>query len=211
MKLGTYFSRSWPSYPQAFVCLDANASLTENIILGLNAGFCRKQERIPNEAHLSALRSPQKTYPWLSCAHAHPRRSRGHSRTQGPRAGPPRGLRPGSQFGFTREQRLRRKAQITLVLARGRSTGGGAMRLHSIPSESGPRLGVIVGRHAWPRAVDRNRFRRLARETFRLLQHRLQPRDYMVRARNPQRGEPSGAEIEKLFLEWCNTEGEGQA
>jgi len=85
------------------------------------------------------------------------------------------------------------------------------MRLHSIPSESGPRLGVIAGRHAWPRAVDRNRFRRLARETFRLLQHRLQPRDYMVRARNPQRGEPSGAEIEKLFLAWCNTEGDGQA
>lgn len=161
-----------------------------------------------NEAHLSALRSPQKTHPRLSCAHAHPRRSRGHSRTPGPRPGPPLGLRSSSQFGFSREQRLRRKAQITSVLARGRSTVGGGMQLHSVPSNSGPRLGVIAGRQAWPRAVDRNRFRRLAREAFRLLQHRLQQRDYIIRARNPQRGEPSGAEIGKLLASWCKTDGE---
>ena len=162
------------------------------------------------EAHLSALRSPQKTYPRLSCAHAYPRRSRGHPRTPGPRPGPPFGLRSSSQFGFSRAQRLRRKAQITSVLSRGRSTAGGGVQLHSMPGNGGPRLGVIAGRHAWPRAVDRNRFRRLVRETFRLLQHRLQQRDYIVRARNPQRGEPSGAEIGKLFVAWCTTEGEGQ-
>jgi len=83
------------------------------------------------------------------------------------------------------------------------------MQLHSVPSDSGsPRLGVIAGRHAWPRAVDRNRFRRLVRETFRLLQHRLQPRDYIVRARNPQRGEPNGVEIGKLLAAWCKTDGD---
>lgn len=97
------------------------------------------------------------------------------------------------------------------VLARGRSIAGGGMQLHSMPSDSGPRLGVIAGRHAWPRAVDRNRFRRLVRETFRLLQHRLQPRDYIVRARNPQRGEPSAAEIEKLLAAWCMTKGASRA
>ena len=78
------------------------------------------------------------------------------------------------------------------------------MQLHSMPSDSGPRLGVIAGRHAWRRAVDRNRFRRMVRETFRLLQHRLQQRDYIVRARNPQ-GEPSGVEIKKLLAAWCKT------
>ena len=82
------------------------------------------------------------------------------------------------------------------------------MQLHSMPSNSGPRLGVIAGRHAWPRAVDRNRFRRLVRETFRLLQHRLQQRDYIVRTRNPQQGEPSGVEIERLLAPWCMTDGE---
>lgn len=82
------------------------------------------------------------------------------------------------------------------------------MQLHSMPSDSGPRLGVIAGRHAWPRAVDRNRFRRLVRETFRLLQHRLQQRDYLIRARNPQRGEPSGVAIGKLLAAWCKTDAE---
>ena len=81
------------------------------------------------------------------------------------------------------------------------------MQLHSIPSDSGPRLGVIAGRGAWPRAVDRNRFRRLVRETFRRLQQQLQQRDYVVRARNAQRGDPSGAEIAKLFAAWCKTDG----
>jgi ribonuclease P protein component len=85
------------------------------------------------------------------------------------------------------------------------------MQLHSVPSDKGPRLGVIVGRHAWPRAVDRNRFRRLVRETFRLMQHRLQQRDYIIRARNPQRGAPSGVEIGKLLAPWCKTDGERQA
>ena len=186
-------------------------ALTIDVVLRSNAGFCRKQERIQHEAHLSALRNPQKTHPRLSCAHAHSRRSRGYSRSPGPRPGPPFGLRSSSQFGFSREQRLRRKAQITSVLARGRSTGGGGMQLHSIPSDSGPRLGVIAGTRAWPRAVDRNRFRRLVRETFRVLQHRLQARDYIVRARNPQRGGPSGAEIKKLFVAWCTTEAERRA
>ncbi|MFA5912528.1 MAG: ribonuclease P protein component [Burkholderiales bacterium] len=120
-------------------------------------------------------------------------------------------MRSSSQLGFSREQRLRRKAQITSVLARGRSTSGGSMQLHSLPSTSGPRLGVIAGRHAWPRAVDRNRFRRLVREAFRVLQHRLQPRDYLVRARNPQRAAPDAAEIKKLLLAWCKTETERQA
>ena len=85
------------------------------------------------------------------------------------------------------------------------------MRLHSMPSDSGPRLGVIAGRHAWPRAVDRNRFRRLVRETFRLLQHDLQQRDYIVRAHNPQRGGPNRVEIERLLQAWCKTDGQQRA
>lgn len=161
-----------------------------------------------DEAHLPTLSSPQKTHPWLSCAHAHPWWPRGDSRAPGPRPGPPFGLRARPKFGFSREQRLRRKAQITSVLAHGRATGGSGMQLQSMPSDNGPRLGVIAGRHAWPRAVDRNRFRRLVRETFRLLQHRLQARDYIVRARNPQGRAPSGAEIERLLAAWCRTEAE---
>ena len=171
-------------------------------------GSLASKKEFQHEAHLSALRSPQKTHPRLSCAHAHPWRARGDPRTPGSWPGSPRGLRLTSGFRFSREQRLRRKAQITSVLVRGRSISGGGMQLHSMPSDSGPRLGVIAGRHAWPRAVDRNRFRRLVRETFRLMQHGLQQRDYLVRVRNPQRGKPSGVEIQKLFVMWRKTDGE---
>ena len=51
------------------------------------------------------------------------------------------------------EQRLRRKAQITSVLARGRSIGGGGMQLHTMPSDGGPRLGV-----QWVRTVTDQKF-----------------------------------------------------
>jgi ribonuclease P protein component len=168
-------------------------------------GSVASKKEFQDEAHLSALRSSPETHSRLSCTHAHPRRPRGDSRTPGPRPGPPFGLRSGSQFRFSREHRLRRKAQITSVLARGRSTGSGGIRLHSVPSDCGPRLGVIAGRHALPRAVDRNRFRRLAREVFRLLQHSLQQRDYLIRARNPQPGEPSSIEIQNLLAAWRKT------
>ena len=169
-------------------------------------GSVVSKKEFKHEAHLSALSSSQETYPRLSCAHAHKGWSRGYSRTPRTRPGPPFGLRSNSQFGFPSEHRLRRKAQITSVLARGRSTDFGGVRLHSMPSDRGPRLGVITGRQAWPRAVDRNRFRRLARETFRLLQHDLQQRDYIIRARNPQRAEPSSAAIRKLLAAWCKPE-----
>jgi hypothetical protein len=38
------------------------------------------------------------------------------------------------------------------------------------------------------------------------MQHKLQRRDYIIRARNPQPGEPSGVEIHKLLAVWCKTE-----
>ena len=44
-----------------------------------------------------------------------------------------------------------------------------------------PRLGLAVSRRVAPRAVDRNRLRRLARESFRHLE--LAPLDFVVMAR----------------------------
>ncbi len=84
------------------------------------------------------------------------------------------------------------------------------MRLYSVPSVKGPRFGVVAGRRAWPRAVDRNRFRRLARESFRLMQHSLQQRDFVLRARSAQRGGPSAIEMNKLLEVWCKNKKETQ-
>jgi ribonuclease P protein component len=46
------------------------------------------------------------------------------------------------------------------------------------------RLGIVVGRKALPRAVDRNRFKRLVREQFRKVASRLQPLDIVVQAQS---------------------------
>jgi ribonuclease P protein component len=44
------------------------------------------------------------------------------------------------------------------------------------------RLGIVVGRKILPRAVDRNRFKRLVREQFRKVAARLPPLDIVVQA-----------------------------
>ena len=44
-----------------------------------------------------------------------------------------------------------------------------------------PRLGVIVPKRVFPRAVDRNRMKRVLRELFRTLQERLGSRDILIR------------------------------
>lgn len=46
-----------------------------------------------------------------------------------------------------------------------------------------PRLGMAIGKKWMPRAVDRNRVRRLIRESFRAHQAKLPNRDFVVFAR----------------------------
>lgn len=45
------------------------------------------------------------------------------------------------------------------------------------------RLGLAIGRRVSPRAVDRNRIKRIARESFRHHQHQLPPVDIVLMAR----------------------------
>jgi len=44
-----------------------------------------------------------------------------------------------------------------------------------------PRLGLIVPKRVFPRAVDRNRMKRVLRELFRAAQARLGSRDILIR------------------------------
>ncbi|MCU0896529.1 MAG: ribonuclease P protein component [Burkholderiales bacterium] len=62
------------------------------------------------------------------------------------------------------------------------------------------RLALVVPKRFAPRAVDRNRVRRLIRETFRLNQFHLAGQDLVVRLTAPIGDEPvSRAEIERLL------------
>ena len=66
------------------------------------------------------------------------------------------------------------------------------------------RIGIIVSKRVAPRAVDRNRVKRLVRETFRKLRYRLGGIDVVVELRRcPAQGfqAAAGAEISRLLEE----------
>jgi len=60
-----------------------------------------------------------------------------------------------------------------------------------------PRLGLIVPKRVFPRAVDRNRMKRVLRELFRARQSRLGSRDILIRVNS---GRLSLAEVEQCLV-----------
>lgn len=67
------------------------------------------------------------------------------------------------------------------------------------------RIGIIVSKRVAPRAVDRNRAKRLVREVFRKLRHGLGGADLVVELRRcPARGfnAEAGAEVSRLLEEY---------
>lgn len=75
--------------------------------------------------------------------------------------------------------------------------------------ESHARIGIIASKRVAARAVDRNRAKRLVREAFRTLRHRLGGLDVVVQLRRcPARGRDAaaGAEIARLLEELATRE-----
>ena len=60
-----------------------------------------------------------------------------------------------------------------------------------------PRLGLIVPKRIFPRAVDRNRMKRVLRELFRARQARVGSRDILIRVTATK---PALAEIEQCLV-----------
>ncbi len=104
------------------------------------------------------------------------------------------------RYAFPRSRRLLVPAQFDAVFDRRRNLRGAAFVLMGRPNGlSHARLGLIMAKKFCPRAVDRNRVRRLAREQFRLMQNELPCWDWVVRlARKPQ-GEDMAKELCELF------------
>jgi ribonuclease P protein component len=98
------------------------------------------------------------------------------------------GIEPADRpaLGLPRTRRLLRKVDYEAVYARGRRLGDGLFGISFLRREPpGPsRIGMSVGLKAAGNGVQRNRIRRVIRESFRLAQHELEGVDIVVTARS---------------------------
>jgi ribonuclease P protein component len=108
--------------------------------------------------------------------------------------------------------RLRAKSDFDAAYARGRRLGNALFGVTARRNEQGrPRLGLAVAVRVAGSSVERNRIRRIIRESFRLHQHEMPALDIVVSARDRVRGLP-GAELHaslaalwKKVIEQCAT------
>lgn len=102
---------------------------------------------------------------------------------------------------FPRQARVRARAEYDKVFKHGRRTASPvlALHLHLGNDASAPRLGLAVSRKVDPRAVGRNRIKRVLRETFRHCRASLASGDYVLVARPPARG-MANADLAAAFL-----------
>jgi ribonuclease P protein component len=111
-----------------------------------------------------------------------------------------------STLRFPRRAHLRASAEFQAVFGEGSRVSGPSLRLQvrfAPPgvetrlgglANIGARLGLTVGKRVDPRAVGRNRIRRVLRETFRLARAMLPAGDYVVLAK-PEAKSLTGAAL----------------
>lgn len=85
--------------------------------------------------------------------------------------------------GLPRSARVRQRAEFDRVFADGRRNADPLMSLHWLRSDKPARLGLAVSRKVDPRAVGRNRIKRVLRAEFRSLRTQLPDGDYVLVAR----------------------------
>ncbi|MFN3234368.1 MAG: ribonuclease P protein component [Gammaproteobacteria bacterium] len=85
---------------------------------------------------------------------------------------------------FPKTSRLLNRAQFDRVFKSARKLYSPNLTLlYRANGEAHPRLGMIVSRKSYPHAVDRNRFKRMARETFRLSAQKMPDIDIVIIAK----------------------------
>jgi ribonuclease P protein component len=85
---------------------------------------------------------------------------------------------------FARSYRLTKTDEFSSVFGFRRAIRGKLIMLHYRPRELGvtdARLGLVVGKKQLKKAVDRNTFKRVIREQFRLCREQLPALDLIVR------------------------------
>jgi len=90
--------------------------------------------------------------------------------------------------GLPRSARVRQRAEFDRVFADGRRNADPHLSLHWLRSDVPARLGLAVSRKVDPRAVGRNRIKRVLRAEFRAFRNQLASGDYVFVARPAARG-----------------------
>jgi len=104
---------------------------------------------------------------------------------------------------FPRSARLRTPTQFKATFSQGRRISAALFRLHLRPAETLPtddsaqpsaRLGISVSKRVAAHAVERNRIKRIARDSFRRCRMQLPSGDYVLLAQR----DAAGASAEAL-------------
>ncbi|SDK42708.1 ribonuclease P protein component [Microbulbifer yueqingensis] len=105
-----------------------------------------------------------------------------------------------SDFGFAKPLRLLNAAEYRAVFSGTQVRAAHpSLLILAVHNDLGhPRLGLVIAKKHVRNAADRNRIKRIARETFRLRQHSLPAIDAVVIAR-PGIGDMDKAILAKLF------------
>ncbi len=93
--------------------------------------------------------------------------------------------------GLPRRRRVRASADFSRGFAEGQRLGGRFFRLHWRSAEGDARLGLAVSRKVDTRAVERNRIKRIVRDSFRLSAATLPSGDVLLVARREASGATS--------------------
>jgi ribonuclease P protein component len=105
--------------------------------------------------------------------------------------------------GLPREARIRRAGDFAVLRQASGRFGGRCFSVRYRQNEVGhARLGLAISKRVSKRAVDRNRIKRLVRESFRRARHALPPVDLMVMAREQACTLPGSVLLAELDALW---------
>lgn len=105
--------------------------------------------------------------------------------------------------GLPREVRIRRAGDFAVLRQASGRLGGRCFSVRYRQNELGhARLGLAISKRVSKRAVERNRIKRLARESFRRVRSQLPSVDLVVMAREQASGVPGPELLAELETLW---------
>lgn len=105
-------------------------------------------------------------------------------------------------YSFSRSSRITSKADYAQVFNKPQRFSGKYWQvLAKNVQKPHPRLGLAIAKRVLNRAVDRNIYKRIAREVFRLNQHELKPLDFVVMAKKMYQQKSQRPELHRELLE----------